>query len=79
MKNLPPDFEEDIPLGHAIFLVREGVGGAEIIPELTSYQVDGKLFDVDKLDSDLFEGELPSSLDHLREILRAKSEEEWPL
>jgi hypothetical protein len=79
VKSLYPDFEDDIPLGHAIFLVREDVSGAEIIPELTSFQADGKLFDVAKLDSDLFEREMLSPLEHLREILRARLEEEWPL
>ncbi len=75
MKNLPAEFEDDIPLGHALFLVREGVRGAEMIPELMTFQIDGKLFDPEKLDSDLFDEELLSSLDHLRELLRVKVQE----
>ena len=74
-KQLPDEFEDDIPLGHALFLIREGVRGAEMIPELMTFQIDGKLFDPEKLDSDLFDEELLSSLDHLRELLRVKVQE----
>lgn len=75
MKNLPAEFEDDIPLGHALFLVREGMGGAEMIPELMTFQIDGKLFDPDKIDADILDEELLSSLDNLRDLLRAKAEE----
>lgn len=76
MRKLPEEFEDDIPLGHAIFLVTSGVDGAEMIPEMMSFQVDGKLFDAEKLAPDLFDEELLSSLDNLRELLRARAEEE---
>jgi len=76
VKKLPREFEDDIPLGQAVFLLSETANGAEMIPELTVFQTDGRLFDVDKLDADFFDEELLSSLDHLRELLRAKTEEE---
>ncbi len=75
MKNLPPDFEDDIPLGHAIFMVGSGIYGAEIIPELMTFQVDGRLFDTKRLDADIFDDELLSSLDKLRDLLRSRSED----
>jgi hypothetical protein len=78
VKPRSPDFEDDIPLGHAIFLVREDVRGAVIIHELTSFQVDGKLYDVRKLDEDFLDDELLSSLDKLQRFLKDKPDEEWP-
>lgn len=78
MKRPLNDFEDDIPLGHAIFFLREGRRGAEIIHGLMSFQVDGKLYDVEKLDEDFLDEELLSSLDHLQELLRDKPDEEWP-
>jgi hypothetical protein len=67
------DFDDDIPLGDAIFMVEEGGSGAVIIPELMSYQVDGKLFDVDRLSPDFMDEELISSLNDLRDLLRANT------
>jgi hypothetical protein len=77
VKNLPQaEFDEEIPLGHAIFLVSNGIRGAQMIPEMMSFQVDGKLYDASKIASDIFDEELLSALDNLRSILRAKAEEE---
>jgi hypothetical protein len=74
----PRDFEDDIPLGHAIFLLRERGKGAEIIPELMSFQIDGKLYNVEKLAADFFDEELLGVLDRLRMFLRDKEEETLP-
>ncbi|NLI97610.1 hypothetical protein GX441_03000 [bacterium] len=77
MKNLlQGDFDEEIPLGHAIFLISTGIRGAQMIPEMMSFQVDGKIYDASKIASDIFDEELLSALDNLRSILRAKAEEE---
>jgi len=46
-----------------------------MIPELMTFQIDGKLFDPDKIDADILDEELLSSLDNLRDLLRAKAEE----
>ncbi len=75
MKKLPEEFKDDIPLGYAIFLLSNGTNGAEMIHELSRFQVDGKLFDADKLDEDFFDEGLLSSLDYLRNLLRARTEE----
>ncbi len=76
MRKLPSDFD-DIPLGHAIFLLGEYGKGAEVMPELTTFQVDGRIFDVNQLDAEFFDDDLIASLNHLRNLLKAKAEE-WP-
>ena len=76
VRNRPPDYEDEIPLGHAVFLLSTGRQGAEIIPELSSFQADGRLFKAEEIDASILDEELLSSLDHLRDILRAKAEEE---
>jgi len=47
-----------------------------MIPEMMSFQIDGKMYDASKIASDIFDEELLSALDNLRSILRAKAEEE---
>lgn len=74
MRKLPPEFEDDIPLGHAIFLLKEKGKGAEIIPEMMSFQLDGKIYDVEKIAADFFDEELLGVLDRLRMFLRIKDE-----
>jgi len=74
----PRDFDDDIPLGHAVFLLKNKGCGAEIIPEMMSFQVDGKLYNVEKLAADFFDEELLGVLDRLRMFLRDKEEETMP-
>ena len=75
MKKQPSEFEDDIPLGHAIFLLKEKGTGAEIITAMMSFQVDGKLYDVEKMAADFFDEELLGVLDRLRMFLSTKDEE----
>jgi hypothetical protein len=76
VKKPPSEFVDDIPLGHAIFVVHEGGPGAHMMPDLMTFQTEGKLYKSEDIDPDIFDEEMLSVLDHLRKILRAKAEEE---
>lgn len=73
MKN--PRVDEDIPLGHAVFLIRSGGGGAEMIPDTATFQVSGQLFSAEDMDPDMIDEEMLSALDHLRFLLKSRTEE----
>lgn len=76
MKKPRSEFVDDIPLGHAIFVVNESGPGAHMMPDLMTFQTEGKLYNPEDIDPDIFEEEMLSVLDHLRSILQSKAEEE---
>lgn len=50
-------------------------GAAEMIPETATFQVSGELYDSDDMDPDSFDEEMLSAFDHLRFLLKSRTEE----
>ncbi|MBD3287036.1 hypothetical protein GF359_10305 [candidate division WOR-3 bacterium] len=74
MRRPTSDYKDEIPLGHGVFLIKNRGSGAELIPEMMSFQVDGRLCDVEDLPADFFDEELLEVINRIKLFLRAKDE-----